>query len=108
MPKSEDFQSFKISDTQQKPLPRSNKPKPQSGEEPVSAGFPTIEGRLEGETLDLSGLQERLTLLNSMADEGSAKEKGAVRKAIGAYERAADLMEFLWETKGGLGEGQEG
>lgn len=100
------LKSFKASDVQQKPLPRSGKGK-QSEAAAVSAGFPTIESVVEKEQLDLSGLQQRLELLHELADEGTAKQKGAAAKAIAAYERTADLLEHLWDTKLGMIEGQK-
>jgi hypothetical protein len=98
--------SFRASDAQKKPLQRAAKSKTaQQAQEAVSAGFPTIERTLEGDILDLGGLDQRMAQLARMSEEGGAKEKGASRKALAAYERTKDLMEFLWETKGGLSNG---
>lgn len=100
------FETFKAGDVQ--------KPKGQGGgragkgqenkTETVSAGFPTIEGLIEQEHLDLSGLSARVSALKTLSETGSAVDKGAARKALAAYERTEDLMNFLWETKTGLGE----
>ena len=98
--------SFRAAEAQKKPLQRGSKSKTaQQAQEAVSAGFPTIERTLEDERLDLSGLDQRMAQLAKMSEEGGAKEKGASRKALAAYERTKDLMEFLWETKGGLSNG---
>lgn len=99
----ENLKSFKISDLQ-KPGPGERK---QASKEPapqVSAGFPTIEGLLESQELDLSGLAVRREALEQLSAEGSAQSKGAAAKALAAYERTADLIEFLWETKHQLGQ----
>jgi hypothetical protein len=105
--KKEDFKAFKASDAQKTPI-QPKRPKKEQVEEAVSAGFPTIERLLEQEQLDFSGLEERMDALRQLRDEGGAKEKGAARKAITAYERSQDLLEFLWETKKGLGGEAEG
>ena len=100
--KDQDLQAFKASDNQQTPMPRGGKGKAAPAEAPVSAGFPTIERLLEQEVPDLTGFNERIAQLREMQESGSAQQKGAARKALAAYERCADLIEFLWQTKSGL------
>ncbi len=100
------FETFKASDVQKKqprPKARAGAAK-DSKKEAVSAGFPSIEGLLDKETLDLQGLEQRMAELNSLAEGGSAQQKGAARKALIAYEKTQDLLEYLWETKTALSE----
>ena len=98
-----DFKAFKASDAQKVPLSSGKKKSPpETGGESTSAGFPTIERLLEQDSLDWSGPAQRLETLRALAETGSARDKGAVRKAIAAYERTQDLLEFLWQTKSGL------
>lgn len=73
-----------------------------------SAGFPAIESRLEQKTVDevaeeLRGSYEKL---EALADGGNMKEKAAAKKAMAAYERTADLFEYLYLTKEALTKGK--
>ena len=95
----EKLESFKASDLQRPGVKRGAAARATSERQAASAGFPNIEAILEAEELDLSGLDARLEALRELAQKGSAKEKGAARKAIAAYERTRDLLEFLWQTK---------
>lgn len=103
----EEFKAFKAADAQKTPV-QPKRPKKEQVEEAISAGFPTIERLLEQEQLDFSELEERMDALRQLRDEGGAQDKGAARKAITAYELTQDLLEFLWETKTGLGGQPEG
>ena len=72
--------------------------------EPASAGFPAIESRLEQKTVDevaeeLRGSYEQL---EALSEGGNMKEKAAAKKAMAAYERTADLFEYLYMTKEAL------
>lgn len=101
------FETFKASDVQKKqsrPKARASAGKKAQKEESVSAGFPSIEAKLDQEQLDLQGLQERMAELSALSESGSAQQKGAARKALAAYEKSVDLMEYLWETKTSLAE----
>lgn len=101
--KKEEFKAFKASDAQKTPV-QPTRPKKEQVDEAISAGFPTIERLLEQDQLDFSGLEERMAALRQLRDDGGAQDKGAARKAVAAYERTQDLLEFLWETKMGLTE----
>ena len=94
-----DLKNFKASDAQKVPLTAGKKKGPAAAVEAASAGFPTIEHLIEQEKLDWSGPEQRLALLRELAEAGNARDKGSVRKAIAAYERTLDLLEFLWQTK---------
>jgi hypothetical protein len=70
-----------------------------------SAGFPAIESRLEQKTVEevaaeLRGSYEKL---EALAESKNKKEKAAAEKAMAAYERTADLFEYLYLTKEALG-----
>lgn len=72
--------------------------------ESPSAGFPAIESRLEQKTVDevaeeLRGSYEKL---EALSEDGNMKEKAAAKKAMAAYERTADLFEYLYMTKEAL------
>jgi len=97
-----DLKTFKASDAQKVPLSAGKKKGQAAVAVSTSAGFPTIEHVIEQDKLDWSGPEQRLAALRELAESGNAREKGAVRKAIGAYERTQDLLEFLWQTKAGL------
>ncbi len=95
------LESFKIGDTQPRtaaPIKGSGKPQ----EEAISLGFSRIENMLEREDPvnvgeDLNKILKDLEEYQEKAP--SNKEKLAAKKAIAAVERAADLMDFLFQTK---------
>ncbi len=110
MPKQPDsLSSFKISDMR-RPEVRSLKKSAQEdppAEESVSVGFPAVEQRLEGGTIDdladeLRGSYEKL---EEMLETADIKKKAAAKKALAAYERTADLFEYLFQTKSALSDG---
>ena len=90
---SDELKGFKISDQVRQ---RVDRPGGSSSEGPAvessSAGFPRIEGLLEGDKLDLSGFGERMGQLQELATAGSNKEKAGAKKAAIAYERVTDLL----------------
>jgi hypothetical protein len=100
----EDLKSFKIGDIQAgAPTgPVTPKQSSQPSPESQSVGFARIEKLLESETPD--GVSTQLTsILGSLeqfgADATTPKDKSASKKAIAAVERAADLMDYLFQTK---------
>ena len=109
MAKEDDkLSSFKISDLR-KPVVRGGqgaRGKDEKPEEaPPSAGFPAIEALLESSTIekvadDLRGSYEKLEELTSGKD---TKLRGPAKKALAAYERTADLFEYLFATKSSIG-----
>ena len=75
-------------------------------EAPSSAGFPAIEQHLEGGSIEaladeLRGTYAKLEAL--AAESKSMKDRAAAKKALAAYERTADLFEYLFATKSQLG-----
>lgn len=47
-------------------------------------------------------LRPRYDELERLATSGGLREKSGAKKAMAAYERAADLFEYLFSTKDGL------
>ena len=102
MPKDPKLSGFKIGDVQQRKVRASKKataeaPAPESS----SVGFPAIESRLEGGTVEsvAEELRNSYEALEALAAEGDGKQKAAAKKAMVAYERTADLFEYLFATK---------
>lgn len=100
------LQSFKIADTRKPTVQRRGQTtaKPEE-EEQRSLGFARIERILENETH--GSINSKLTdILDGLAtfEEGKSaqKDKVAAKKAMIAIERAADLMEYLFQTKAEL------
>ncbi len=98
------LQSFKIGDTR-KPTVQRRGPQKAQQEEERSLGFARIERILENETH--GSINAKLTdILDGLAtfdeDKKAQKDKVAVKKAMIAVERAADLMEYLFQTKAEL------
>jgi hypothetical protein len=107
--------SFKISDAVKKPVSPTSAAQLAGGrkkgakEEPApSVGFPNIEHLIEADTLDRSGLTARVEALTALSSSGSAKEKAAAKKALAAYARVNDLLDYLWSTKQQLGQAADG
>jgi hypothetical protein len=103
--KGDNLQSFKISDTRKPTVQRRGTGGGKAEEEQRSLGFARIERILENE--DQNSINAKLTdILDGLHDFNSAanatKDKAAVKKAMIAIERAADLMEYLFETKAEL------
>jgi hypothetical protein len=99
--------SFKIGDLQRPEVRGSATARSGSVEEAPeapSAGFPAIEGRLENASVDQVADELRPTYeaLEALADSGSKQEKAAAKKAMAAYERTADLFEYLYMTRDAL------
>lgn len=105
MAKEDDkLSSFKIGDLR-RPVVRGGKPgekeKAVAAEAPASAGFPAIEERLEKSSIEAVAEELRPTYekLEALSSGTNTKLKGPAKKAMAAYERAADLFEYLFATK---------
>lgn len=100
-----DGEGFRIADVQRpavsrgRPGGRRSEPAP-----PPSAGFPTLEALLESGDVEsaVASMRPRYEQLEAMATGGPIRERGLAKKAMAAYERAADLLEHLFETKNNL------
>ena len=105
MSSEDELKGFKISDQVRQRVDRpggEKKGKGAGGGDADSVGFPRVEALVGSEEPDLSGLSARMTALQELAAAGSNKEKAGAKKAAVAYERAADLIEHLLETKAAL------
>ena len=47
----------------------------------------------------IENFRPRYEALEALSREGGFREKGSAKKAMAAYERAADLFEYLFSTK---------
>lgn len=102
----DELSSFKIGDMRRPSVRTSNKgPSGAAAAEPeASVGFPAVEARLERGTVDSVAEELRASYerLEALSTAGDMRSKAAAKKAMGAYERAADLFEYLFETKAAL------
>lgn len=99
---SDELKGFKISDQVRQRVDRPGAAGKKGDAEQDSVGFPRVEALVGAEEPDLTGLATRMAALQALAADGSMKEKAGAKKAAVAYERAADLIEHLLETKAGL------
>lgn len=96
--------SFRIGDVRRTQLRGGGRSSPPPTPEENSVGFPAIEGWLERGTMDelVDAMRPRYEALEGLATSGGIREKGGAKKAMGAYERVADLFEYLYSTKDSL------
>jgi hypothetical protein len=100
----DEIPAFKIADKRRPEVRSSQRLKKKDEPEPTpSVGFPSIESRLETASIEavadeLRPSYEKLEALTT----GDPKQKGNAKKAMIAYERCADLMEYLFATKEAL------
>ena len=102
------MRSFRVGDVK-RPTVRTTKPTDtaQPVAEPTeSAGFPSVESRLEGSTVEqvADELAASYGKLEEMSQGPDMRKRGAAKKAMAAYERTADLFEYLFATKDSIGE----
>lgn len=101
------LESFKVGDTHRAGMSKPpQNPRAKKGQEQNSSvGFGRIEAILEKEDpVEVSKSLDAILQGLATLEEGSPsnKEKLAVRKARVAVERAADLMDYLFQTKAAL------
>ena len=105
MAKDEDLGTFRIADKRRPEVRSFQRPGTKKAEpEPSpSVGFPSIEQRLESGTIDTLAeeLRPSYEKLDAIATS-DPKQKANAKKAMIAYERCADLMEYLFATKEAL------
>jgi hypothetical protein len=106
MSEDEKLAGFKISDVKRAEVRtyKSAVPKDQAdepSEQGPSTGFASIEQRLENASIEAVADEIRSTYekLEEMAGQGDMKAKAAAQKSMAAYERTADLFEYLFATK---------
>lgn len=97
--------TFKVGDMRRPSLRTTSKPGGQptatAVDDEPSLGFPAVEalletGSVESVAEELRGSYDQLEAMSLSKD---MRKKGAAKKAMGAYERAADLFEYLFQTK---------
>lgn len=101
--------SFRIGDLRRPEVRGTGKAPQEAAAAPSpSVGFPAVESRLEAGSIEsLAGeLRPSYEKLEALASEGDLKQKAAAKKAMAAYERTADLFEYLYETKAALQQGR--
>jgi hypothetical protein len=100
------IEAFKIGDTRKPTVPSPKRTQQAvSRAEAQSLGFRRIEGILERE--EPAAVQQNLERLKEALhaherELKASKDKAAVKKAIGAVGRTAELMDFLFKTKQSL------
>lgn len=108
MAKEDELSKFKISDRRRPEVrafgSKSAAPTATAEPEAASAGFPAVEERLEKGNMDaladeLRPVYEKLEALSTGKD---IKVRGPAKKAMAAYERTADLFEYLFSTKSSI------
>lgn len=106
--KDKGLSSFRIGDVKRPEVRSFTKAQKGGGaEQPPdapSAGFPAIEARLEKGTIEefAETLRPSYEKLEALASSPDMKARAAARKVMAAYERVADLFEYLFETKANL------
>ncbi len=103
--KDEDLETFRIADKRRPEVRSFQRTVAQTEPEPSpSVGFPTIERHLEEGSIDdlAETLRPAYERLEGLVGGNDPKVKGAAKKAMIAYERCADLMEYLFATKEAL------
>lgn len=104
----DELSSFRIGDLR-RPVVRttgskgSAQPRQETPEE-ASIGFYAIEERLESSSVELLAeeLRDSYEKLEALAQGREMRKKAAAKKAMVAYERTADLFEYLFQTKDAL------
>jgi hypothetical protein len=104
-PRADALGGFRIADmkrpeirTYTKPAKKDAAPQPEAS---ASAGFPAVESRLEKHTIDqvADEIRPSYEKLEAIANDGDRKVRAQAKKAMAAYERTADLFEYLFATK---------
>lgn len=110
MTKNEDLDSFRISDVRRPQVRGGTRAKEaEPVEEEATVGFPQIEAVLEAKSIQdvAEALRVSYGQLETLASSPDLRKKTAAKKAMAAYERVADLLEYLFETKASLQEGSD-
>jgi hypothetical protein len=102
------LESFKIGDTRKPGVTAPARTEPAPSPETQSLGFKRIEGLLESD--EPAAVRQNLeTLKGELAklekDATGNKDKAAAKKALAAVDRAAELMDFLYDTKASMQQG---
>lgn len=107
----ENLKSFRIGDLRRPEVKRSagSQAAPEQEAAESSLGFPAIEARLEGGDMDalIEEISPRYGALEALSGSGDRRSQAAAKRAMAAYERAADLFEYLYATKEALAQPEE-
>ena len=103
----DDLPSFRISDVR-RPVVRATTRAKAEAEPAVpaeSVGFPAIEALLELDSVEdvADRLRPTYEALEALRAARDMKTKTSAAKAMAAYERCADLFEYLFQTKSAMG-----
>ena len=106
MSNDDKLEGFKISDMKRAEVRSFQKTvSAGGGESPASetpsSGFEHVEQRLEKGSIEefADEIRETYQKLEELAASGDMKNKSSAQKAMAAYERTADLFEYLYATK---------
>lgn len=98
---AENLSSFRIRDLKRQPATsKARTEAPAEG----SLGYPAIEAQLEQSDMEtlIESLRASYSLLESQSQTGDMKTRSQAKRAMAAYERTADLFEYLFQTKAAL------
>lgn len=101
----DDLSSFRISDVRRPEVRSYTVRTPQTESEPkVAVGFPAVEALLALDTVEdaVDRLRPTYEALEALSQTRDLKTRAAATKAMAAYERCADLFEYLFQTKAAL------
>ncbi len=108
MSREDELSRFKISDRRRPEVrafgAKSSAPPAAEAEPAASSGFPAVEERLEHGTIEsvTDELRAVYEKLEALANGKDLKLRGPAKKAMAAYERTADLFEYLFTTKSSI------
>ena len=99
----DELSSFRISDMR-RPEVRKTAPQRPEPEPEASVGFPAVEAMLELDSVEevADRLRPTYEALEALSQSGDLKTRAGAAKAMAAYERCADLFEYLFQTKSAL------
>ena len=101
----DDLSSFRIGDLRRPEVRATTvRQTEEPPEQSTSVGFPGIEALLELDSVEevADRLRPTYEALEKLAESKDMKSRAAATKAMAAYERCADLFEYLFQTKAAL------
>ena len=100
----DELSSFRIGDLRRPEVRGSTRPQKPEPEPEPTVGFPGIEAWLELDSVEdvADRLRPTYEALETLLSAKDLKTRTAASKAMAAYERCADLFEYLFQTKEAL------
>lgn len=102
----DELSSFRIGDLRRPEVRGTTRAgaKPETPEPEPAVGFPTVETWLELESVEevADRLRPTYEALEALASAKDLKTRTSAGRAMAAYERCADLFEYLFQTKHAL------